>query len=192
MADTTTTPTPASIMRQALEEIMRGATATGRWVSQLHYDAIETGTGDSEKGDVPPGYYDTEEPPEEDDLEAEQYPDFPEDVTGDARDELLCVDGKWLRPAMWEAYSKEEQDEWLESVADIARRALDAAAKAEDPARIALAAVLPLAESRAEDLSEIQKETEEDDNFTSEQAAEAAADAAQAWASVERARQLLA
>jgi hypothetical protein len=102
-----------AIAMEALTQIRNGSGITGRWIDQNTFEAID---GSDNPDEAPNGYYDLDNPPKEDDTDA---PGEPPDA-----DAALAVNGQWLTPAMWEAYTGEEQDQWLASVADIAAQAL--------------------------------------------------------------------
>lgn len=102
---------------QALREILAGSEVTGRWVDQNTYAAID---GYDDPDQVPDGYYD----------EVKEDPSF-RYSTGKGEDEAGRL------PALWEAYTAEEQDQWLETVADTARQALKEIEEA-DPCKMGI------------------------------------------------------
>jgi hypothetical protein len=115
-------------LRAALEEILKGSKPTGRWLNLVTLDAIKDG---EDEDVVPEGYYNTGSPPKEDDVFLGEEPPIPEGIRKQRWDEAfmndstpLVVGGKWLLPAEWEEYDKEEQDTWLETVVGICERAL--------------------------------------------------------------------
>lgn len=112
-------------LRAALKTILEGSEINGRWIDQIDHDAIEGG----EEGKVPEGYYDDGETEgnEDDDPEGD-LPPMPDDVGAEDHDRLLLKDGEWLRPALWEEYDKEDQDNWLGSVVGICEAELAATA----------------------------------------------------------------
>jgi hypothetical protein len=89
----------------ALREIERGSCVSGRWVDQNDYSAID---GYDDPKEVPDGYFDAAsvEP-------SELYHDGP------------AEEGEPM-PALWEAYTAEEQVQWLDTVSHIASRAIKA------------------------------------------------------------------
>jgi hypothetical protein len=103
------------VLEEALRQIKNGSEINGRWIEQAFGEAIDD-ANDPEC--VPDGFYDLDNPPAQD-TEKPAYPaDLPEDC------QALLIGGEWTLPALWEAYDGEEQDGWVASVADIAKRAL--------------------------------------------------------------------
>jgi hypothetical protein len=90
----------------ALRTIHAGSSQTGRWLADG--EALD---GSRESG-PPDGYYDEDQPPD-------GY-----DAGGWCRGEA-CKPEESLRPCAWEYHTKEEQDDWLESIAWMSRRALE-------------------------------------------------------------------
>lgn len=107
-------------LRTALNEILEGSRPNGRWIDQIDYDAIDGG----EEGVVPVGFYDVNLATRPVEDEVDEYPAYPDGVDERDQEEFLLVGGKWLRPAVWEPYSRSENEDWLDSVVGICERAL--------------------------------------------------------------------
>ena len=125
----------APYLLRVLRQIQEGSAENGRWLAVLEgRTAIDPPEGEVASPDAAPaGYYDEDEPDEGDEQEA-PWPDDLAHVPEEDRAQYLCVQGRWLAPARWEAYSGEEQDQWLLEVADLAARAIRAAQLGHVPA----------------------------------------------------------
>lgn len=125
---------PNAIFVTTLREIIKGSSVTGRWIDQINLDAPDDGY---DKNAVPQGYYDVNaQRPAEDTLpDDEDWPDYPEGVDDpEDQERLILVKGEWLAPAEWESYTLSDQVQWLNTVAGMARRALEQAGiPAEEP-----------------------------------------------------------
>lgn len=98
---------PLAVAIKALREVHSGASVTGRWFDPEESEAV--GHDDGPEA----GYYDRDNPPEG--YDADGYCGFDDDRPDP--DEPL-------KPCDWEAYTLEEQSDWLDTCAGIARAAL--------------------------------------------------------------------
>lgn len=130
---------PPTRLAAGLRKTAEGAGLTGRWICHINFDAPD---GGHDPNDPPDGYYDADDIKVRRKLilaqkalyaELADETDLPE-ISAAVEDwqhnQLMLSrtdDGtlRWLWPAVWEAYTDEEQERYLETCADDLRKAAD-------------------------------------------------------------------